>query len=121
MRGTIIAVAAFAVLATAAPAAATFPGRNALVASGENDGLHVMRPDGTHDRVVSRVGPADGAAWGPRGNRIAFVHADSIWIANLGDGRTRRITHGRYDTDPSFSPGGGALAYSRSVGSSPGV
>jgi dipeptidyl aminopeptidase/acylaminoacyl peptidase len=108
-------------LAAASPASATFPGRNGLVAYGARDGVHVMRPDGTRDRLASRVGPAGGAEWGSRGNRIAFAHGGSIWIANLNDGRTRRVTHGRYDGAPSFSPGGGSIAYSRSDGPSPGV
>src|SRR5919202_2040758 len=120
-KATIAAAATAALLITAAPASATFRGRNGLVAYGARDGVHVTRPDGKRDRVVSRVGPAGGAEWGPNGRRIAFAHAGGIWIANLNTGRTRRVTHGRYDSDPTWSPNGGAIAYARSSGSSQGV
>jgi Tol biopolymer transport system component len=118
---TIICGIAALAAAAAAPASATFPGRNGLVAYGARDGVHVVRPDGTQDRIVSRVGPASETSWGANGRRIAFSHAGSIWVAELNTGRTQRVTHGRYDFDPSFSPGGGSIAYGRYGGPKPGV
>jgi Tol biopolymer transport system component len=121
MRKTALTIAALALLATAAPASATFPGRDGLVAYGAMDGVHVMRPDGTRDRIASHVGPATDAAWGPKGNRIAFSRGGSIWVANLNTGTTSRLTYGQYDLDPSWSSNGGSIAYTRFHGPTPGV
>jgi len=112
MAGRLGALTIFCALALAAPAAATFPGRDGLIARGGDDGVHVMRPDGTHDRRVSRLGPARDPAWGPHGRRIAFSHAGSIWVVNLNDGTTRRVTRGGHASSPSWSSHGGAIAYS---------
>ena len=114
-------VCALASLAAAAPAAATYPGRDGLIARGDTDGVHVLRADGSRDRLVSRVGRASDAQWGPNGRRIAFVHAGSVWVVNLNDGTTRRVTAGRYDFNPSFSAAGGSIAYGRYDGASPGL
>lgn len=108
-------------LALAAPADATFPGRDGLIARSDTDGLHVMRPDGTHDRLVSPLGPARDPAWGPRGRRIAFSRKGSIWVVDLNRHSTRRITRGREDESPSWSSSGGAIAYSRSAPGSRGI
>ena len=108
---TIVVV--IAALAAAAPAGATFAGRNGLVAYGAKDGVHVMRPDGTRDRIVSRVAPATDAEWGPRGNRIAFSSRGSIYVADLQRGTTRRLTFGRFDRHPSWSPQAALIIYTR--------
>ena len=122
MRSVPIALAAALIAATAtAPAGATFSGRAGLIARGAEDGIHVMRPDGTRDRLVSRMGPARDPAWGPNGRRIAFSHAGSIWVVDLNDGSTRRVTHGRHDSSPSWSSHGGAIAYSRAAWGSRGL
>jgi Tol biopolymer transport system component len=121
MRRIALISTALALLATAAPAGATFAGRNGLVAYGAFDGVHVMQADGTRDRIVSRVGPARDLEWGPRGNRIAFSRGGSIWVANLNTGTTSRLTHGKYDLDPSWSSNGGSIAYTRYHGTTPGV
>ena len=120
-RGLIVPATIAALLVAAAPASATFPGRNGLIARGADDGVHVMRSDGTHDRLVSRLGPARDPAWGPAGRRIAFSHEGSIWVVNLNGGTTRRVTHGRHDSSPAWSSQGGAIAYSRSAWGSRGL
>jgi Tol biopolymer transport system component len=112
---------AIAALAAAAPAGATFPGRNGLVAYGAKDGVHVMRSDGTRDRVVSRIGPATDAEWGPSGNRIAFSSGGSIYVVDVRRRTTRRLTFGRYDRHPSWSTHGALLIYARADGPAPGI
>jgi Tol biopolymer transport system component len=121
VRRTVILIAAVAMLAAAAPASATFPGRNGLVAYGAKDGVHVMRPDGTRDRIVSRVAPATDAEWGPRGNRIAFSSRGSLYVVDVATGRTRRLTYGRYDRHPSWSPNAALIVYGHVDGQSEGI
>ncbi|MFL5781457.1 MAG: TolB family protein [Thermoleophilaceae bacterium] len=104
-----------AMLAAAAPAGATFPGRNGLVAYGAEDGLHVMRPDGTHDRIVSHKPHATGAAWGPSGNRIAFSASGRIYVANLRTGKTESFIAFGTDSSPTWSSKGTRIAFIRDV------
>jgi Tol biopolymer transport system component len=113
MRKTTILIAAVAMLAAAAPAGATFPGRNGLVAYGAEDGLHVMRPDGTRDRIVSHKPHAVGAAWGPSGNRIAFSSSGRIYVANLRTGKTESFTASSSDSSPTWSSKGTRIAFIR--------
>ena len=118
---TLTIICALVALAAASPAGATYPGGNGLIARGDMDGVHVLRPDGTHERLVSRLGQASDASWGPHGRRIAFVHAGSVWVVNLSQGTTRRVTTGRHDLNPSFSAAGGSIAYARYDGAGPGL
>ena len=113
MRRTALIFTALALLATAAPASATFPGRNGLVAYGAEDGVHVMRPDGTRDRIVSRKAPASGAVFGPHGNRIAFSSRGRIYMVDLGTGKTQSLTAYGSDTNPTWSSQGGRIAFIR--------
>src|SRR3954470_10235711 len=115
MRKTAILITSVAMLAAAAPAGATFPGRNGLVAYGSGDGLHVMRPDGTRDRIVSHKPNATNAAWGPRGNRIAFRSRGRIYVANLRTGKTESFTAFGTDSSPTWSSKGTRIAFIRAV------
>jgi hypothetical protein len=112
MRRTIVIVAALAALVASAPAHATFPGRNGLVAYGAKDGVHVMRPDGTRDRIVSRVAPATDAEWGPHGNRVVFSSRGSLYVVDVRTGTTRRLTYGKNARHPSWSPNGSSSSRS---------
>lgn len=109
-------ICAVAALAAAAPASATFPGRNGLVTYGSRDGLHVMRPNGTHDRIVSRHAPAQDAEWGPRGNRIAFSSNGRIYVFDVRTRKSESFTASNSDTAPTWSANGRRIAFVRDVG-----
>ena len=49
--------------------------------------------------------------------QIAFAHAGDIWIVSRNGGVASRLTSGlEDDSNPSFSPDGARLAFSRTVG-----
>jgi Tol biopolymer transport system component len=112
---TLTIIFGIVALAAAAPASATFPGRNGLVAYGAADGLHVMRPDGTRDRIVSRRPNAVAASWGPHGNRIAFSSRGRIYVANLRTGKSESFTAYGTDSYPTWSSQGTRIAFIRDV------
>jgi len=83
-----------------------------------NGGLYTV------DLATKRVTPllvrgagARAPAWSPDGRTVAFVRgtsrASSIWLLDLRDGRTRRLTHGGVDVAPAWSPDGKALVFVR--------
>ena len=116
-----------ACVALAAPASATFPGRDGRVAFASNRGgqydLFATTPRGrattrlTRTPTVNELQPA----WSPDGRRIAFGRrsfADQnhpgpweIWVMNADGSHQRRIARG---SEPAWSPDGRSIAFTGS-------
>jgi Tol biopolymer transport system component len=123
------------------PASALVPGRNGLIAYTDNDvdrdgqsAIMVVRPDGSGRRLIhqSVIGDdtgygAFGAAWSPRGDRLAFsdyvsdpssdpmgpISEQAVFVGDARGRGLRRLTPaGLSASEPFFAPGGGRLAFS---------
>jgi Tol biopolymer transport system component len=128
------------VAAGSAPAAATVPGRNGLIAFSQGDmfpGGGALVPGGgpsMHSQIYT-ISPSGGApkqlthvpsnraaaapAWSPDGKRIVYESNQSgefrIWVMNANGSGQTQVTHeqGVEDFLPSFSPSGKRIVYSR--------
>jgi Tol biopolymer transport system component len=80
--------------------------------------LYTMRPDGSHLRLLTQ--DAANAAASRNGQEIAFTRDGAIWLMQRdGSGQTRVTTppQGAADDDPTWTPNGGRLYFSRQTGS----
>jgi TolB protein len=120
-RTTLIAAAL--ALAFAAPAQASFPGRNGSIAfdsyrHGTFD-IYLVSPTGavkrlTKTALINETGPA----WSANGRKIAYERRDfsdenhpgpfEIWVMNADGSHRHRLARG---TDPAWSPNGKKIAY----------
>ena len=93
--------------------------------------LFTIRPDGSGERQIPNTRDASEPDWSPRGYRLAFVQTDVTrdnpdrhiaTIFSTGEGK-RRLTKSSTcsDESPTFSPGGGQLAFARQGDDCPGV
>ncbi|MGN6170207.1 MAG: TolB family protein, partial [Solirubrobacteraceae bacterium] len=130
-----------AAAAAAPPAAATFPGRDGLIAFSQGDmfpGGGALVPGGgpsLHSQIYT-ISPSGGAptqlthvpsnraaaapAWSANGKRIVYESNQGggfrIWVMNANGGGQRQVTRehrGFEDFLPSFSPSGKRIVYSR--------
>jgi TolB protein len=111
--------------ASAAPAAATFPGRNGrlvvdLLFNGGTGKIHLMRPDGSDSRQVSKGDGVDlGASISHDGKKIAFYRVRDftnlgIFVVNSDGTNQRRVPGtGSFDYFPTFAPDGRTLLFER--------
>lgn len=82
----------------------------------------------TPDDVLAVEVPAE-PALSPDGTRVAYVlkgsdaekdeNVSSLWLVSAGGGDARRLTHGRADASPAWSPDGSSLAFLRADGGPP--
>jgi hypothetical protein len=133
MRWMLIAIGvAAASLVAAAPAGATFPGANGLIAYTGAGGVHTIRPSGQGDRTLGPDGLSATPSWSPDGTRIAFtrtVNFDPLSGGNneifsmRSDGTdVRRLTQSpRRDSNPAYSPNGRRIVFTRTGNSAPWV
>ena len=110
-------------LALAAPAQATYPGKNGLIAfhsqTAQGTQIFTVRPNGRDLRQITRVnGDASTPDWSPDGRMIAFdlETADAAQIAIMnadGSGlHTLPLAPGNIvEVDPSFTPDGRRLYF----------
>jgi Tol biopolymer transport system component len=117
----IVALATIATIAFAPAAGATFPGRNGLIAfqSVTEQGVQIftIRPNGHELTQLTHV---DGAAatpdWSPDGRRIAFtLNECSVAIMDADGGNLSILGEDPElcQNDPSFTPDGSRLVYTR--------
>jgi TolB protein len=77
--------------------------------------LYTVRADGSHLR---RIGPGDFPAWSTTG-QIAFMrfrhngNRYSIYTSTASGKNVRRLTFGRYDASPDWSPDGQRVVFER--------
>jgi Tol biopolymer transport system component len=111
-------------LAGAQAAHATFPGRPGLVASGQNDGLHLANPDGSGERVVGNLVSVASPSWSHDGRHVAVsadtVDADydeqnyDIYVVDVATGEARQVTHGSAnDLWPSWDRNDRSIVFER--------
>jgi TolB protein len=104
-------------------------GESLLIARGAEaayspDGLHLAslsgRPRALYvgRRRVSHGTPSvDSLVWSPRGDRIAFVAANDVYVVNLDGTQQRRLTHGPGNSlSPVWSSDGTTIAFERTRG-----
>jgi hypothetical protein len=125
--------AALAALLAAAPAQATFPGANGLIAftwSRGGDGFESgptpqlvgvvsMRPDGSGRRLIARGGTDP--VYSPAGRHVAFLRKGNhgwagrgrLWVARAGGRAAHAVTPDWPVFDQRWSPGGKRLAFVR--------
>ncbi|HEV2108588.1 MAG TPA: hypothetical protein VGR16_10035 [Thermomicrobiales bacterium] len=97
----------------------------APLAVARDDGLYLIGPDGSDQRLLTSAVPAAMPAWDPARTRIAFLSVDptrSNRAANLyvisgeGHGLTKLATGLITGTVPVWNPAGDHIAYSRVAG-----
>jgi Tol biopolymer transport system component len=77
--------------------------------------IHLINPDGTHDRVLAAAGVgANAPTWSPDGSRLAFARHNAIYILRLRTGFLRLVA--RSGISPDWSPDGRVIAYRSSKG-----
>src|SRR4051794_23120284 len=128
---TSILAALMLALLMAAPARATFPGKNGRIVFASNRTgewqLHSIKPDGSNIRQITRLTPPEPGSPGnaflpdvsPDGRRIVFSHeADGdvdLYVINVdGTGLTRLTDDpGRFDGAAHWSPDGQRIVFAR--------
>jgi Tol biopolymer transport system component len=93
--------------------------RRDLIAFGDTDGVAIIRPDGTHYKLLQQ---ANGfASWSPDGRRVAFDDEYAyLWTVALDGRRARRIAAvlDMYSSHAVWSPDGKQIAFQGCIHSS---
>src|SRR5215831_1292618 len=113
-----------ALLCSAIPAHATFPGKNGRIAFVLCPDTYTMNPDGSDVRQLTNLGPDNAASWeswSPDGKLIVFSEftapdfTGQLWLMN-SDGRHQHLLlaePGIMEVRASFSPDGKSIVFSR--------
>jgi len=113
-----------ALLCSAIPAHATFPGKNGRIAFVLGPDIYTMNPDGSDVRQLTNLGPDNAASWeswSPDGKLIVFSEfpppdfTGQLWLMN-SDGRNQHLLlaePGIMEVRASFSPDGKSIVFSR--------
>jgi Tol biopolymer transport system component len=127
-RGIFASIIAGALLFAAAPAQATFPGKNGKIAVGATSqvdryefhfNIYVVNPDGSGATALTSDNASYTPAWSPDGRKIAFGSDrggnSGIYTMNPdGSGAMRLTTDPAVQGLPAWSPDGSKLAFVRS-------
>lgn len=132
--GLVSVLAAAVAVIAAVPATATFPGHNGrivferLVGPNFTSQVATVDPGGRNiRRLTDFKGGAGEPAWSPGGGRIVFGHhfrdgrPGALFSMRAGGEQLKRLSHGcrgqcLEDYEPSFSPDGTQIVFSRAFG-----
>jgi Tol biopolymer transport system component len=91
-----------------------------IVYVGTSGGIYVMRPDGSHRRLIARGGLADdGPSWSPDGRRVVFTRQETatkwrLYVVDANGTGLKPLRSGpRAAVNPSWSPSGGRIAFAQ--------
>ncbi len=84
---------------------------------GGNVDIVIMNPNGTNQLRLTTASPDDRhPSFTPDGNRIVWQTQNNIWIMNADGTAKLQLTNAGTDAEPSVSPNGQRIAFTRSVG-----
>jgi Tol biopolymer transport system component len=96
------------------------PSGKQIVYVGMSGGINVMRPDGSHRRLIAKSGLTDdGPSWSPNSRRIVFTQQETAtrWrlyvVRTDGTGLQALRSGPLAAVNPSWSPGGGRIAFAQ--------
>ena len=110
----------------AAPAGASFPGRNGRIAFARDEGrggpaVDVMSADGGTPKRLARSGDdAPAPSWSADGSKLVYTAAartsGEIYVVDAHGRHPKRLTNNRVsDTAPAWSPDGSKIAFVRNA------
>lgn len=121
LLGVLLLAFLAALVAPGQSAEAAFPGQNGDIAFERFGDIYLADPDGNGARKIDVVGTQANPAVSPDGSRVAYESGRSIWVMNTDGSGQRRVSDGTNsttfaDADPSWSPGGEGVIFSRYQG-----
>lgn len=82
------------------------------IAFPSDDGLTLVRPDGSDRRVLTASWEHGVPSWSPDGKQIAFSDYFDVYVVDVDGGRPRRLTDNPGpDYVPAWSPDGARIVY----------
>jgi TolB protein len=98
------------------------PNGKRIVFVGANGGIYVMRPNGSHRRLIAKGGFADdNPTWSPDSKRIAFAQQETatrwrLYAVGVDGSGLRPLTSRRISAiNPSWSPNGRRIAFAQQL------